>query len=465
VWNVRIRTRRVSAVLAVAGLAGALVTAGAAVPAAAAPAAGLFTWGDNSSGQVGNGTLNQQNTPTPISLPVAAVQVAGGNNNSAAVLSNGTLATWGYEGYGAIGNGSTSNTSALSPVVVPGLTGITQVAIGGEYMLALDSSGRVWSWGYNGKGQLGNGTTSTLQGSNPTPVPVPGLTSIIQISAGTSYGLALRSDGTVWAWGDNSAGQLGDGTTAGKDRAQQVPGLFGVTKVIAGYQTSYAIQTGGTLMAWGDNSVGLLGNGTSTGISATPVPVPGLTGVTQLSSTFGGTLAVVGSSGTMWSWGANGVGQLADGTTNPHYTPAPTSLTGVIQVAAADAAVLSSGKLMTWGPNEQGELGNGGSDQNAHPTPALVATLAGVTQVAFGAAVLAIGSPAPRIPSVISDTQSEASQALQAAGFVLGRVGLIVDLTCDYIGEVKTQSPAAGTIAQPGTAVNVGIGKVGGKCL
>jgi alpha-tubulin suppressor-like RCC1 family protein len=299
-------------------------------------------------------------------------------------------------------------------------------------------------------------------------VPVPGLTSIIQVSAGAYYSLALRSDGTVWAWGDNSSGQLGDGTTGVKDRAQQVPGLSGVTKVIAGATTSYAIQADGTLMAWGDNSIGLLGNGTSTGISATPVPVPGLTGVTQLSSAYGYTLAVVGPSGTMWSWGANGVGNLGDGTTTAHYTPAPTTLTGVIQVGAgaASAAVLSSGKLMTWGSNEQGELGNGSFDQNLHPTPVLVATLAGVTQVALGPFHgLAIGSPAPRIPSVIGDTQSEASQALQAAGFVLGHVGLIVDLTCEYIGEVKTQSPAVGTLSQPGTAVSVGIGKVGGKCL
>jgi alpha-tubulin suppressor-like RCC1 family protein len=274
VWNVRSRTRRgVSAVLAVAGLAGALVTAGAAVPAAAAPAAGLFAWGFNTYGQIGNGTSSQQNTPVAVSLPAPAVQVAGGSgDNSAAVLANGTLATWGRGYYGEIGNGTTSD--AYSPVVVPGLTGITQVAIGGMHMLALDSSGRVWSWGSNGEGQLGNGTSSAIPGSNPTPVPVPGLTSIIQISAGESYSLALRSDGTVWAWGDNSYGQLGDGNTTDKFLAEQVPGISGVAKVIAGWSTSYAIGAGGSLLAWGSNGVGLLGNGTNTGFSVTPTPTP-----------------------------------------------------------------------------------------------------------------------------------------------------------------------------------------------
>jgi beta-lactam-binding protein with PASTA domain len=96
----------------------------------------------------------------------------------------------------------------------------------------------------------------------------------------------------------------------------------------------------------------------------------------------------------------------------------------------------------------------------------LVRTLAGVSQVAAGDDyVLAIGSPAPRIPSVIGFTQQEAAQALQAAGYVLGRVAIVVDLTCEFLGEVKTQSPAAGTIDPPGTSVSVTIGKAGGKCL
>jgi alpha-tubulin suppressor-like RCC1 family protein len=354
--------------------------------------------------------------------------------------------------------------------VVPGLTGITEMAVGFDHMLALDSGGTVWSWGDNTEGELGNGTTSGVAGSNPTPVPVPGLTGVTQIAAGVRYSLALRSDGTVWAWGWNNDGQLGDGTTVDRNRPERLAGLTGVTRLIAGDHTSYALKVGGTLLAWGDNSGGLLGNGTTTGISAVPVAVPGLAGVTSVSTSAGGTLAVAGAAGTMWSWGTNYNGQLGNGTTTPRYSPAPTSLTGVTQVSSgvqAQAAVMSSGQVMTWGDDQLQALGRASRSGAAiDPTPAPLTTLAAVTQAAVGVnSGLSIGRPAPRVPSVIGQTQAEAAQTLQAGGYTLGRVAFIVDLTCEYIGEVKTQSPAAGSIAAPGTSVSVGIGKPGGKCL
>jgi alpha-tubulin suppressor-like RCC1 family protein len=461
----------VGAVLAAAGLAGAMMT-GTPVPARAATP-GVFGWGYNTEGAVGDGSGVNQLSPVPVTLPAAVAQISADpdGQTSAAVLANGTVATWGYNWAGQIGDGRWP-TPRLAPFVVPGLAGITQVAVGAQHMLALDSAGTIWSWGANVNGQLGNGTTSSIQGSNPTPVPVPGLTAVTQIAAGSDYSLALRSDGTVWAWGGNAYGQLGDHTTTDRDRPEQVPGLTKITKVIAGYQTSYAIGVGGVLLAWGNNAQGLLGNGTSTGFSAVPAQVPGLTGVTAVSSggasgfeTSSETLAVVGQAGTLWSWGGNAFGQAGDGTTTARSTPAPTSLTGVTRVASGDAmeaAVLSGGQLMTWGFGLGGALGRSGTATG----PAAVTVLAGVTQVALGDDFgLAVGTPAPRVPSVIGLTQSEASSALQAAGYVLGRVASIIDITCNYIGEVKTQSPAAGTIAPPGTAVSVGIGRPGGKCL
>ena len=467
--------RRLPALLAATGLACALATgtltatavpAGAAGSAAAAPAlaaAGVLGWGENRFGEAGNGTQATQANPLPVALPGTVVQLAANGYNGAAVLASGQLATWGSDSDGQIGD-SRYPTARTSPFVVPGLPGITQVAVGANHVLALDSTGTVWAWGNNNFGELGNGTLASGTNSNPLPARVPGLTGVTQIAAGTGYSVALRSDGTVWAWGRNNFGQLGDGTTQTRLSPEQVPGLTGITRVYAGLQDSYAIGAGGTVRAWGDNLTGLLGLGTAAGISARPATIPGLTGVTALSSAYDETLAVTGPAGTLWAWGANIAGEAGDGTTAPHYSPEQIGLTGVTSVASGNgwsAAVLSGGRLLTWGSDSLGALG--------HPsttTPALVSALTGVTQVAAAYFTgLAVGSPAPQVPSVAGDVLATATAELQAAGLSVGRVATVVDLTCQYIGVVKAQSPAAGTFAQPGTAVNLSIGKAGGKCL
>jgi len=466
---------RRSWIIAVAGAAVAINAAPAAAVSAASQAlapASAFAWGDNEFGQVGTGSVNaaEYDTPVPVTLPASVRQVAASPDDffSAAVLANGTLETWGNNTFGQIGDATT--TRRYAPVLVRGLTGISQVAVGGGHVLALDSGGTIWSWGYNAYGELGNGTTSTVFGSNPAPVPVPGLSGIVQIAAGDDYSLALRGDGSVWAWGHNNSGQLGDGTTTDKDRPEQLPGLTGlITRLIAGEQTSYAITTGGTLLAWGSNSGGLLGTGASAGFAVTPAPVPGLAGVAQVASADFTTLAVAGSAGTMWAWGANSNGESGDGTTTAHSSPEQTGLTGVSRVAAGrlmSAAVLANGTLLTWGENTAGQLGTGTHDASVHAVPALVRSMAGVSQVALSYfSGLAVGSPAPRIPDLTGDTQAGASQTLQAAGFTLGHVSIVVDLTCNYLGVVKTQSPAPGTLDPPGTTVSISIGKAGGKCL
>jgi hypothetical protein len=243
-----------------------------------------------------------------------------------------------------------------------------------------------------------------------------------------------------------------------------VPGLTGIKQVAAGEYMSYALRSDGTLFAWG---TGYLGNGTTS--SATPVAVP-LAGVTKVATSGVDTLAIAGPSATVYAWGLNYGGEIGDGTQGtPRATPVQLNLSGITQVAEglfSSEALRSDGSLFGWGPNGFLELGIGGN-QGQFTVPVQNIYLSNVSEIALGyESGLAFGQyDAATVPSVVGDTQSEAATALQAAGFVLGRVSQVVDITCDYIGEVKTQGPAAGTLARLGTAVNVGIGKPGGKCL
>jgi alpha-tubulin suppressor-like RCC1 family protein len=334
----------------------------------------VWAWGN---GNLGDGTRTPSNTPVQAQGLSGVTAVAAGTA-SVALKSDGTVWTWGGNNYGQLGYGVPGR-GGLLPAQVPGLSGMTRIGTGWGHTAALKNNGTVWAWGNNASGQLGDGATS----QRTAPAQVPGLTGITDIAVGWNHTVALKSDGTVWEWGANGYGQLGDGTTADRSQPIQVPGLTGVTAISAGMAHTLALDAAGTIWAWGWNGYGQLGNGTTTS-SATPIQVPGLTAVVAIAAELGHTVALK-SDGSIWSWGSNASGELGDGTTVARASPvrAAQGLTGITSLSAglgSTTALKSDGTVWSWGANGYGQLGIGGV--TGRTTPATVPGLNGVTKIA-----------------------------------------------------------------------------------
>lgn len=352
----------------------------------------VWAWGYNGYGQLGDGTTTERTSPVQVILLTNVVAIAAGQNFSLALKSDGTVWGWGYNGYGQLGDGTT--TTRQSPVQVTALTGVSQIAAGAYHSLARKSDGTVWTWGYGGYGQLGNGSTS----SQSNIVSVAGISSATSIGAGDNHSLAVLSNGSVWAWGYNGYGQLGDGTTTNEDSPIQVgtavSGFSGFSVVAGGSNFSLAMQAGGTVWAWGDNTQGQFGDGI-TNQSLLPVEQSACAGVssvgglslftTYLSANQQFALAAK-SDGTVWAWGDNTYGQLGDGTQINRNSPVEAAgVTGATTVSAGgfhSLAVTNNGSVWTWGYNGYGELGSG--NQNNRPTPLPINNFTGAVKVAGG---------------------------------------------------------------------------------
>ena len=264
--------------------------------------------------------------------------------------------------------------------VCNGAAAVALIAASDEHSLALEDDGTLWNWGDNRYGQVGDGTTTDRN----VPVQVSGLTRVTALAAGDDHSLAIEGDGTVWAWGWNLYGQLGDGTTTDRNVPVQVSGLTHVIALAAGHGHSLALEADGTVWAWGDNGAGQLGDGTRTDRHL-PVQVSRLTGVTALAAGSYHSLALE-ADGTVWAWGDNGAGQLGDGTHTDRNAPVQVSgLTGVIALAAGrghSLALTDDGTVWAWGYNSSGQLGDGThTDRNA---PVQVSGLTHVAAVAAG---------------------------------------------------------------------------------
>ena len=318
----------------------------------------VWSWGSNVEWQLGSGTVGQHRlTPVQVSALAEVSAVSAGATHSLALRTDGTVWAWGRNLEGQLGNNSTFMLRSATPVRVSGLTGIDDISAGPNHSLALMSDGTVWSWGSNRNGVLGDGTTTTRN----APVQVVDLNDAIAISAGRNHNLALRSNGSVRAWGSNTRGQLGEGGTSSRTTPVQMNGVNDVAAVAAGWLHSLALMSDGTVWAWGDNDRGQLGDGTAISNSA-PVQVEELSGVEDISAGTNHSLALR-ADGTVWSWGWNNAGQLGDGTETRRFTPAQVSnLNNVIAVSAGAShsiALRSDGTVWAWGQNSSGQLGDG----------------------------------------------------------------------------------------------------------
>lgn len=344
----------------------------------------LHCWGDNSSGQVGDRTKTNRNTPVAVlSVGNNVSAVTAGDAYTCALLLNGMIKCWGANTYGQLGDGTTSERNA--PVDVIGLNnGGKLVVAGSGHTCALVNSGVV-CWGYNEHGQLGDGTTQ----NRSTPTPVIGLNEgVAQIVTGRLHTCAvIASNGSIKCWGNNYHGQLGNGTTVLSTSAVDVINLSGVTGLTAGDYHTCAVAGGGTTWCWGNNRSGQLGD-SAMDSRAAPVAVVGLTtSVGTLAAGAGYTCAVLTSS-EVTCWGANPYGQQGVGTKGNRLTP-----DGVVEVGMDvdglavghyhTCVVTNLGSVKCWGRNDDGQLGDGTRSNRMTPTD-VVGLASGVRALAAG---------------------------------------------------------------------------------
>ncbi|MDT4953778.1 MAG: hypothetical protein QOJ02_1916 [Acidobacteriota bacterium] len=311
--------------------------------------------------------------------------IAAGQSHSLALKETEVWA-WGDNSQGQLGNGTTNGSSY--PVLVSNLFSVRNIAAGGNHNVALKNDGTVWTWGDNRAGQLGDGTNVP---SRNTPVQVRGLTNVIDIAAGEGHTLALKSDSTIWAWGSNSAGQLGIGSS--DDNPHPVPVQVGtvvpgITRIMAGGDCSFAIVYGGATWAWGANSYGKLGDGTSDTMRTSPTLVAGTTNIRAISARSNHVIALRNDN-SIWTWGINDFGQLGLGASDALAHPTPSQVTNLAAASAAAGGghtLISQlgGPVWVWGKNYYGQLGTGSADTNPHPTPVALPSLTNVAAVAAG---------------------------------------------------------------------------------
>jgi alpha-tubulin suppressor-like RCC1 family protein len=385
-----------------------VVAAGASNTSAIRSDGTLWAWGDNTYGQLGQGDTGiSRSSPTQIGVATNWSKIANGNYSLMAIDTSGNMYGVGINTSGNLGVGDLNNRSTLT--IVPG--GITwgQVSAGNQTTGAIDTGGGLWMFGAGTSGQIGNGTAATRS----TPTQITGNT-WNKVSVGSSHVIAIRSDTTLWAWGIGSSGQVGQGTTAVSRSspvlvaAAGIGGVSSYTQISAGLDFNVALKVDGTLWGWGVNTGGQLGDNTAITKSA-PVQLATGTSFNAVGS-FGSGLnqwaGAIATNNTIYNWGTNNVGQIADSTAITKSSPVQLGSSGLmgsmsypVQVTAVagswssvaagtsfSLATKTDGTLWGWGLNTSSQLGDNTVVTKSSPVQVSAAGTSSYTQVAATAA-------------------------------------------------------------------------------
>lgn len=356
------------------------------------PGGHVACWGDNTYGQLGNGTFTSSGVPVTIPSFSGAVQVAGDGSFNCARMTDGSVYCWGHNRTGQLG---VSGANRALPVKV-GIANVISIGASHRHACAVSAavaggtSGKVYCWGYGRRYELGNGVASGYHVGTIVPVEVTGLTDATSVSASAEGGCARKTDGTVWCWGQaNTRGQLGRGTTttnsvglAGPVLTAAAVNLTGATAVGVGHGLrtrgggGCALQSTGSVACWGVNRFGQVKQPASTTPDLFALAVTGVSGATAIAVGHQHHCALV-AGGAATCWGAGSLGQLGNGASVASSAPVavsglPVAGASTTQIAAggeASCVVLSTGAVMCWGSNDQGQLGNPAA---AGTTPSLV---------------------------------------------------------------------------------------------
>jgi len=333
----------------------------------------VFCWGSNGSGQLGDGTTEDRDIPVRVKLLRHVVQIAAGGAHTCAVRDDGRAFCWGANRFGQLGDLTTEDRPRRVRVRGFRRKNIVEVSAGEFFSCARDASGRVYCWGRNNSGQLGNGTTN----DSAVRVIVRRLRNVAGIASGAEHSCAVRQDGRSFCWGSNSAGQLGDGTTEDRPLRVRVRRLKNAEFSLpsSGNHSCALHRARQIALCFGNNQTGALGDGTTVD-RAVRVRVKRLRNVVQV-ATGGGHSCAVRDDGRAFCWGWNSSGQLGIGSVDldAHVLRERVrriSIRGVTQIAAGGShscAVDAAGRVYCWGDNSFGQIGSGDSDRKTYSLP------------------------------------------------------------------------------------------------